>query len=219
MLSGFFYRGALFAVTVALVAACASHGVTIPSAPASSQIGGAVVTFMQPDAKPPKCSGQKTTKQYATLTAALSPSGGSFCIPAIGGFGGSVDYPSVSPSVKVTVTSSVKNYAHLSQLGSGMAIFYLQLSLSGGTTFGSSVSAGGGLTSKKIKSGSPYTIFGEATIDGFKVHFQPCYTAATTGKYGGVIGGVGTLLEGEQVPSAASGFIEIYAGAQASKQC
>jgi hypothetical protein len=41
---------------------------------------------------------------------------------------------------------------------------------------------------------------------------------ATAGKYGGVIGGLGTLLKGQTVPKT-SGFIEIYPGKQATSKC
>jgi hypothetical protein len=42
---------------------------------------------------------------------------------------------------------------------------------------------------------------------------------ATKGKYGGVIGGVGTLLKGQTVPNNTSGIIEIYPGQNASVKC
>ncbi len=105
------------------------------------------------------------------------------------------------------------------QLGQGTAIFYLQLALSGGTSFAPKVAAGGGLTAKKIVPGKPYTAYGQATISGFTIDFGPCDTIATKGKYGGVIGGIGTLLKGQSIPVAASGVIEIYAGKQTSTKC
>jgi hypothetical protein len=214
---GLWFCGSLSIAAAAVLAACAQHGgATLPTSPFG---GYSVPSSVIPDKKPPKCKGQKTTKQYASLTVTLSTSGGSFCIPEFGSYGGSVAYPSANPSVKLSLISSTKNYSHLPELGSGTAIFYLQLALSGGTTFGSDVSAGGGLTSKKIVPGQPYTIYGQATIDGFKVNFKPCYTTATQGTYGGLIGGIGTLLEGVNVPSAGSGFIEIYSGQQAGTQC
>jgi hypothetical protein len=173
----------------------------------------------QPDLKPPPCKGQKTTKNYASLTVKLSTQGGSLCIPAFGGFGGSVKYPSANPSVKLHLISSTTNYNHQPKLGKGMAIFYLQLALSGGTSFGTNVQAGGGLTSKKIVPDQPYTAYGQAVVSGFKVLFGPCFVVATKGKYGGVIGGIGTLLKGRSIPVAARGVIEVYAGKQTGTQC
>lgn len=174
---------------------------------------------VQPDLVPPNCKGQKTTKQYASLTVTLSTQGGSLCIPSFGGFGGKLKYPSANPSVKLKLISSTTNYNQMPELGQGTAMFYLQVALSGGTSFGGNVRAGGGLTSATIVVGNPYTAYGQAKIDGFKLNFGPCYTIATKGKYGGVIGGIGTLLKGVRVPAAANGVIEIYSGQQTSKQC
>jgi hypothetical protein len=42
---------------------------------------------------------------------------------------------------------------------------------------------------------------------------------ATKGKYGGVIGGVGTLLKGVTIPAAVNGVIEIYSGDQGGPLC
>ncbi len=168
---------------------------------------------------PPQCKGQKNEQYYSTVTATLKTKGGAFCIPEFGGFGGKVQYPSVKPSVKLTLTSSTTDYAGLPQLGSGSAIFYLQLSISGGTSFGSNTKAGGGLTSESIVAGDTYTAFGEAIVFGYHYKFKPCYAVATQGKHGGVIGGLGSLLKGVDVPTSGSGFIEIYSGEQASTQC
>lgn len=207
-------RVSLAAVAAASLTACAQHALpTLPSAPAS------VSSAMQADLVPPNCPGQKTTKKYAELTVLLSSKGGKLCVPAYGGFGGEVRYPGANPQVKLTLVSSTKDYNHQPQLGKGTAIFYLQLGISGGTTFGSRVRPGGGVTSKKILPGKPYTAYGQAVIFSFKVPFGPCYTVATKGPYGGVIGGVGTLLKGQSVPAKASGIIEIYTGKQTSTKC
>jgi hypothetical protein len=206
-------RNGLVAALALGVAACAHTGAVVPSAPAGLQ------TLALPDANPPACKGQKHTKDYASLTETLSTQGGSLCIPEFGGFGGTVKYPAANPSVQLTLVSSTKNYNNEPKLGNGTAIFYLQLALSGGTSFGSNVRVGGGLTSQKIVPGDPYTAYGQAVISGFKFDFGPCYAVATKGKYGGVIGGIGTLLKGESIPVAASGVIEIYSGKQAGSTC
>jgi hypothetical protein len=205
-------RGSLAALGVALLAACASHGGT-PMLPSNASAAA------QPELVPPNCKGQKTSKQYASLTETLSTKGGSLCIPSFGGFGGKIKYPSANPSVKLGLISSTTNYDQLPELGQGTAMFYLQVALSAGTSFGGNVRAGGGLTSATIVVGNPYTAYGQAKIDGFKLNFGPCYTIATKGKYGGVIGGIGTLLKGVRAPAAANGVIEIYSGQQTSKQC
>ena len=200
--------------TGVLLAACAQHGdATLPGTNAAGASIGV------PNANPPQCKGQQNEQYYATVTVKLKTKGGAFCIPEFGGYGGKVQYPSVSPAVKLTLTSSTTDYANLPQLGSGTAIFYLQLSISGGTSFGANTKAGGGLTSQAIVPGDTYTAFGEATVFGYHYKFKPCYTVATQGKYGGVIGGLGSLLKGVDVPTSGSGFIEIYSNQQASTQC
>lgn len=215
-----YLRGSLVILAAAALAACAQRGAGIPSAPSLLAPSGVQPQqSIVPDKTPPKCKGQKTTKQYASLTVTLSTSGGSFCIPEFGGFGGKIKYPSANPSANLSLISSTTNYAHLPELGTGNAIFYLQLALSNGTTFGSNSTAGGGLTAKKIVPGKTYTAFGEAIVFSIPIQFTPCYAIATKGKYGGVIGGIGTLLKGQQVPVKASGFIEIYSGQQAGSKC
>lgn len=206
------FAGGLAAAT--MFAACAGQ-----SAPPLPATGSTAPAQPSPQAKVPKCKGQQTAGEYASLTVTLSSNGGSFCIPRFGGFGGSVKYPAVYPSVQLTLTSSTTNYDNMPELGSGTAIFYLQLALSGGTTFGSKVGAGGGLASKKIVVGDTYTIFGQAKVFGFPYDFPPCYVIAVKSRYGGTLGGIGTLLKGQNVPTAATGVIEVYSGQQASQQC
>ena len=214
LLARFFARGSSAIVSGALLAACAQHGSgLVPSTSLVPQQGAL------PDAGPPACKGQKDSKRYASLTVTLSTKGGSFCIPEFGGFGGKIKYPSANPAVKLQLISSTTDYNHQPQLGQGTALFYLQLAISDGTKFGNNVSAGGGLTGQQIAPGQPYTAYGRASISGFHVNFGPCYAVATKGKYGGVIGGIGTLLKGVTVPVAASGIIEIYSGNQTSKKC
>jgi len=221
MLSARFYlRASIGIAAAALLAACAQHDAALTPAPLAPAVGaGARMPLALPDKTPPKCKGQKSTKKYASLTVQLSTKGGSFCIPEFGGFGGTVKYPSANPSVALTLTSSTTNYAHLPELGTGKAIFYLQLATSGRTSFGQNTAAGGGLTGKKIVPGKPYTAYGEAVIFSIQFNFGPCYATATKGKYGGVIGGIGTVLKGLSIPVAASGAIEIYAGKQTSTPC
>jgi hypothetical protein len=198
----------------ALVSGCA-HGGAMASLPSLATPQWVAA----PERKPPNCKGQQNAKQYAELTETLSTSGGSLCIPEFGGFGGKVEYPAVDPSVQLTIISSTTNYNNQPQLGEGTAMFYLQLALSGGTAFAQNSPAGGGLVSKHIKPGDSYTAYGEVVISGFKVKIGPCYAVAAKSKYGGELGGLGSLLEGRDVPEAATGVIEIYAGQQTSTEC
>jgi hypothetical protein len=206
-------RIAYVGAVAGLLAACARSGGPMPP------FGSLTPQTTALAENPPQCEGQKNAKDYASVTETLTTQGGSLCIPEFGGFGGTVKYPSANPSVNVSLISSTSDYDNLPQLGSGTAIFYLQLAISGGTSFGNKVRRGGGLTSSTIQPNEPYTVFGEVVVDSIPFQFSPCYAIAKKGKYGGVIGGVGTLLKGEQVPTKASGFIEIYSGRQADGKC
>jgi hypothetical protein len=209
------FRIAFGVLCASFLAACASRvAAPLPQALVPAPAGVAL-----PGAGPPPCKGQKSSKNYASLTVTLSTKGGSACIPAYGGFGGAVKYPGANPSVKLKLISSTKDYKRLPKLGHGTPTFYLQLAISGGTNFASKVRAGGGLTGQKIVPGQAYTAYGQATVLGVKVPFGPCYSVATKGKYGGVIGGIGTLLEGQSIPVAASGVIELYSGKQTTTKC
>jgi hypothetical protein len=171
-----------------------------------------------PLATAPSCKGQKTTSKYATVTATLSSSGGVFCVPSFGGFGGSIEYPSVDPSVSVTLTTSTTNYnGKLKGLGSGKPLLYIQIALTEGTTFGTHQPAGGGIVGKLLKSGSTYTAYG--AVVGFPVSLGSCTAKATSSKYGGEIGGIGNLLKGHSVPLPVTGVVEIYAGSSGKGAC
>jgi hypothetical protein len=203
--------GSLAIVATLVFSACAQH--SNGPLPVSPQ---AVVT---PDRTPRSCKGQVNKSEYATLTGKLKTAGGSFCIPAYGGFGGDLKYPSLNPSIQLTLSSGTENFDNFPTLGSGTPIFYLAFSTSSGTTFGKDLKSGGGLTGKQVVAGQPYTAYGEASVFGYKAKFGPCYTTATKGKYGGVIGGVGALLKNEDIPFKVSGVIEIYSGEQTGMEC
>lgn len=209
---GLILRATSAVAAAALLHACAHTAGMVPG-------GAAATQSLQPLANPPTCKGQKNAKDHATVTETLLTTGGSVCIPEFDGFGGKVKYPGANPSVQITLTSSTTNYDNMPQLGQGTAIFYLQLAISSGTTFGKKVRRGGGLTAATIQPGYPYTVYGQAVVLGFKFNFGPCYAVAKQGKYGGVIGGVGTLLKGQQIPYAASGVLEVYSGQQTSSPC
>ncbi len=223
-----YLRGPLCVVVAATVlAGCgqpAATGTFVPRlspaalSPISEQAQTASIVF--PNAVPPKCKGQQTAKDHATDVETLSTKGGQICIPAFGKLGGTVSYPPANPSVGITLISSTTNYnGQLPALHSGKPIFYLQLATTGATNFGPNVKAGGGLTGAPITASKTYTVYGQAKISGFPVNFTPCYAIATKGTFGGVIGGIGTLLKGQNVPAAATGVIEIYHGKSANTKC
>jgi hypothetical protein len=195
-------------------AACAemnqSAPVSLPAMPA---------TLTEPEASPPKCDGQRTAKGYAQLKVTLRKSGGSFCIPEFRGFGGTMQYPSVERETRLVLRSSIKNLYYEPQLGSGNAIFYLNLHFLAGTHFGTSFGSGAGLTAKKIEVGQTYTAFGIVAVGHLDLMFPPCYTTATQGPYGGVLSNLGELFAGATVTGAGYGAIEIYSGQQVSQEC
>jgi hypothetical protein len=208
-------RAAASLLAAAVLSACAGHSGNAPLPALPSTVTAAAFA---PMAAPASCKGQKSKKKYSSLTVTLSTKGGKFCIPAFGGFGGSIEYPSANPSAKIKLTSSTSDYDHkLMSLHSGKPIFYLQLALESPTNFGTNVPAGGGLESKKLIPGHTYTAFG--AVEGLPVSFTPCYATATASKNGGMIGGLGTLLKGQDVPFAVTGYIEIYSGSFASGKC
>lgn len=213
-----FLASSLALAAAAALAACAQNGgATLPTT--TSPL--AMRDIMNPNAKatPPPCQGQKTTKNYGSASEKLSSKGGDFCLPSINGFGGTMEYPKVNPSVKVKVTGSTTNYAKLPELGTGTAIYYLQMTLASGATFGKNIQPSGGLTSATIKTGKPYTAYGEATISGAKVKFGPCFSDAVKGKYGGEIPAIGALFEYAELPSKTNAFLEVYSGKQTNTQC
>jgi hypothetical protein len=167
------------------------------------------------------CAGQTTGATSATASQTLATAGGTLCIPAFGGFGGTIAYPPVSTSVSITFTSSTTNVNNYATLGTATPIFYLGISLSGGTNFGTGASGGGlAASSASIVVGSVYTVYGQATIAGFPLALKPCQTTATAGSGGnGVIGGLGTVLNGAQVPTAATAVLEIEPGSSGSGPC
>jgi hypothetical protein len=171
------------------------------------------------EALPPQCAGQRDARRYAQLRVRLSKRGGSFCIPEFHGFGGTMQYPGVERPVALVLRSSTSDIYDDPQLGSGTAIFYLNLHFLKGTHFGTSLGSGGGLESKKIEAGQPYTAFGIVTVGHLVLMFPPCYTDATQGTYGGTLSNLGELFAGTTITGAGYGVIEIYPGAQVSQQC
>jgi hypothetical protein len=210
-------RAIVSLAAAAALSACAGHsgGALLPNALAPTQLAQ-----LARSSAPPDCKGEKLKPKYGSGTVTLSTSGGAFCIPAFGGFGGSIEYPSATPSVKLKLISSTTNYNRkLPSLGSGTPIFYLQLSISGATDFGTNLPAGGGLAGKKLQPNKTYTAFGQATIDHVTIGLTPCFVKAKKSKYGGIIGGLGTLLKGQTVPTAAQAVLVIYPGKQAGGKC
>jgi hypothetical protein len=211
-----FSRCALGICVAAMLAGC---GGSRPLAGASGILPAAVLS---PQTAPPACKGQKKAKDYASVSGTLSKKGGALCIPAFGGFGGTFEYPGVSTSVKVVLTSSTTDYANIPlPVQSGTPLFYLNLVPSAATAFGSKLAAGAGLAGSKIKPKQPYTAYLTGYKYGFWYVITDCYTVAKPSKYGGSLGALGALLKGQEAfgQSGHSNFeIFIYSG-QAGGAC
>jgi hypothetical protein len=168
---------------------------------------------------PPACANQRTTMTYAGNSAKLRGDGGTFCIPAFGGFGGSLQYPGVERAVNLTIRTSTANIYNEPLLGTGTPIVYLNLHFKGGTHFRSNLKSKGGLTSAAIQVGNSYTAYGIEAAGHLVLMFPPCYTVATQGPYGGVLPNVGDLFSDTTITGAGFGVIEVYPGAQVSQEC
>jgi hypothetical protein len=204
-----------------MLAACAGRSSFVPSSGSAPFAGSSALQAFVPDAVPGKCKGQKTTAKYASNKTKLSSKGGQLCVPAIAGWGGTIAYPAANPSVTLTLTTSTTNYnGSLAPLAKkGKPIFYIQLGISGATSFGANTKAGGGLASKTLAVGKSYTVYGDASAFGQTITLKPCWTKAVKSPYGGQIGGIGTLLKNQNVPVPATGLIELYAGKSAASKC
>ena len=168
---------------------------------------------------PPACEGQRTSKRYGSVTLKLEANGGSLCIPAFGGFGGSMQYPGVERPVKLTIRTSLENIYNEPQLGTGTSLVYLNLHFGAGTHFGSKLKSSGGLTSQAIYAGNAYTVYGIVAVGHLLLRFPPCYTVATQGPYGGVLPNLGDILRDTTITGAGYGVVEVYSGQQVSQGC
>ena len=167
----------------------------------------------------PGCKGQRTTKNYAGKSFRLSRKGGSFCVPAFGGFGGSIEYPRMDRALELTVRTSTANIYYEPGLGNGTPIVYLNLHFHSGATFGKHLKSAGGVTSQAIEPGQAYTAYGIVAFGHLDLMFPPCYTVATQGPYGGVLPNLGNLFSKTTIVGNGFGAIEIYSGMQVSQEC
>jgi hypothetical protein len=214
-LSRLHHRGAaLSLVAAAFLAACSgqSNNAFVPtqSAPFASHTAQGPTDFMS---MPAACIGQKNSKDYATLDATFSTKGGTVCIPAFGGWGGSVTYPPAEPAAKVALTSSVKNYNKMPNFDGSAAMFYLQVTFKSPTGFGTKAPAGGGLIGKTLVPGKTYSAVAGASLLGKIKILGGCTAVATKTSSGGSISGLGTVLQGAPIAIAPiTGIVEIYPG-------
>jgi hypothetical protein len=207
---------------IAALSACAGGAGSLPPSP-GAPLGRPAGVHVKPRGNPPACKGQTTTTQFASLSEKFKRKGAALCIPAFGGFGGSFPYPAAKPMVSAMVTSSTTNYNRtLPVLAKGKPLFFLQAATSAPATFGSKLPARGGLEGHKLSAGKPYTVYGQAKlagVAGITITFTPCSAVAVLSKYGGLIGGMGKLLAGQNLAGTATITFEVFAGAHTSNKC
>lgn len=197
--------------------ACAGNGGTVLPTPQG-------VALARVNAAPASCKGQTTTTEYAiSKPAKLKSRNTHACIPAFAGFGGSLHYPAATPAVQATFTSSTTNYNHLlPALSKGKPIFYLQIVTTAPTAFAATYTAAGGLTSKAIKPGSAYAVYGQAKLGGvagIMIDFTPCRATAVKARLGGALPNLGTVLEGQNITGSATIVIEVYPKGHVTASC
>ncbi|MGB6521530.1 MAG: hypothetical protein WBE83_07145, partial [Candidatus Cybelea sp.] len=148
----------------ALLAGCAEAGSSVAVTPGmtASALQGAATARIA--GAPPRCQGQRSRKHYAQTVTKLKRSGGSICIAEFRGFGGTLEYPTVERSIKLTNRTTVADIYNEPELGSGTPLLYLNLHFSKNTRFGASVPSQGGLESAKFVSGQAYTAFGQVQV-------------------------------------------------------
>ncbi len=176
---------------------------------------------LSPDATPPACKGQKTTKDYASSKPqGLSAKGGSACVPKFKGWGGSLHYPSYTGNgIQMTVISSTTAYDPGAFPPSTSAIFYLQLKFNADVKFGTKMPAGLSLSASGFKLGKHYTIEAARDMGSLWQVLPYCYTTAKPGKYGPMIGGLGYALRGGDFTSSNDAVLMLYEGKLVSTKC
>ncbi|MGA8575476.1 MAG: hypothetical protein WB609_07310 [Candidatus Cybelea sp.] len=214
------------ALAIALLAGCAGQSsltpppATLGAADTLQRLGTNVPDFTPP----PKCKGQKITKQYAEVAKeAMKMSGGSLCVPAFSGWGGALQYPKTysSYAYNVKLISSTKAYpgGSFPPAGSQKPIFYLQIAFNSFPGFFPTLPKGNPLVSSHLTPKKSYTIGLYEYFYGLGWSEEAsCYQVAAKSKYGGALASLGAVFE-RQTFREKTGAIEIFAGALVTNKC
>ena len=117
-------------------------------------------------------------------------------------------------------STTAYNPALFPPAGSVTPIFYIQFKLNTyGVIFSAKLPATGGLSSKSLKVGKPYTMQGASNVGSLWNSLGYCSTTAFSSKYGATIRGVGFVLENVHMGAASSGVISILPGKLATNKC
>lgn len=190
----------------------------MPSAPAP-------LAVEVPDvAAPPKCEGQKNTKEYGEVVKeTLKKGGGSLCVPAFGGWGGALQYPQTYGSYTYTVKLIGSTTAYKGGLfppaGSKKALFYLQIGFNSFPGFYPTLPKGAPIVSSHLVPNKSYTaeLFEYFYGLGWSAEGS-CYQVAGKSKYGGSLAGAGSLFE-KFTFLEHNGVLEIFGGALVTNRC
>ena len=216
---------AIAAALAATLGGCAGSA-GLPPAQSSEPIQNAISNtnvsrLVWPDAVPPKCKGQKNTKQYASVDGQhVTTQGVSVCVPAFGGWGGSLQFPAANAPTSLSLISSTTAYEPglFPPPGSKAPVFYLQFAFGMDLTFGSKLPAGNGIASAKIVPKRAYTVSATLNFGSLWENVNSCYTVAKKSQYGGSIGRVGGVFLGHGL-NHSTGVIEIFSGKLVTNAC
>jgi hypothetical protein len=214
-------------VVVALIAGaslagCATHSALLPGQGAGyNDIVALTSRGVSDVATLPSCKGQKTSKDYSqSKPQGISVKGGSACVPKFKKWGGSVKYPGFSASGGVTMTVISSTTAYDAEFPpSTSAIFYLQLEFNENVKFNSTLPAGVSLAGPGLKVNQTYSIEGARAMGSLWDVLPGCYTKASKGKYGAMIGGLGYPLEGGGFSSSSDAVVMVYSGQVVTTKC
>lgn len=216
------------AFAAAILAGCAGNAAGIPSQTtfaAPGALPGSALDAVAPDVTaPPKCKGQKETKDYATVASQgiKEVKGADVCVPAFGGWGGALQFPGTyNASYTVSMTSSTKTYTGglFPPAGSQKPIFYLQFAFNGLPGFYSTLPKGGPLESLHITAKKSYTILVSEYFYGLGWStVGECFQTAKKAKQGNGLAGAGTIFE-KVTFREMKGIIEVFNGALVSNKC
>jgi hypothetical protein len=199
--------GALLAIAAVALTACSTQpsNALLPAQGSSDARGSQIMASAK---APQPCKGQETTARYALVSTFFETNGGVACVPAIGGFGGTLAYPASSVRLAVTLVASPTNYNNLPLLGHGKLIFYLRIVLRKSVDFGRTVGQDVGIVGPAFTPGKTYSAFLGATREGKTFPIRSCDIVAVTNNGSGALNGVGSLLSG--LNAAKPLFIQIF---------
>jgi hypothetical protein len=220
------WRFLVSTVAIGLLAGCANQSTLapLPANPGSTATLARLGADVPDVSPPPKCKGQKNTKDYAEVAKeVLKTGGGSLCVPAFESWGGALQYPRTygSYTYSVKLISSTIHYkgAMLPPRGSRKPMFYLQIGFNSFPGFYPTLPKGAPLVSSHFTPKKSYT------VELFEYYYAlgwseeaSCYQVAAESKNGGSLADAGAVFE-RLTFLEKNGAIEIFEGALVPNKC